>query len=156
MTNNQLSRKVFALLAERNKPVKFQEMVAAIQVDARTLFKNLFYLEEHGYVLLSTSYPPEAVYPQIHFVRLRDPGLELLQDPAKLDQAFPLTDTAHDHAPHLPPDLPASKKLTYAEVLDHLAEEVKAHTRDKAKQKRMLKKIADLKKLALAKRPVSL
>ncbi|OGP57506.1 MAG: hypothetical protein A2V67_06725 [Deltaproteobacteria bacterium RBG_13_61_14] len=156
MTNNELSRKVIALLAERKKPVKFQEMVEAISVDARTLFKNLFYLEEHGYILLSTSYPPEAIYPQIHFARLRDPGLELAKDPGKLDEAFPLTDTARDHAPHLPPDLPARKKVTYAEVLERLAEEVKAHARDKAKQKRLLQKIADLKKLALAKRPVSL
>jgi len=156
MTNNELSRKVFALLAERNQPVKFQEMVETIRVDARTLFKNLFYLEEHGYILLSTSYPPEAIYPQIHFARLRESGQELLKDPDQMDQAFPLTDTSRDHAPHLPPDLPIRRKATYAEVLDHLAEEIKAHTRDKTKQKSLLKKIAELKKLALAKRPVSL
>ena len=156
MTNNQLSRRVLGLIAESQKPVKFNDLVAALRMDARTVFKNLFYLEEHGLVLLSTSYPADTVYPQIHFARLRDAGQELLHSPARLDEIFPLTDETRDHAPHLPPDLPATRTFTYAEVLVRLAEEVKARTKDGRKRAALLRKIADLKKLAAAKRPVSL
>jgi len=153
MTNNLLSRKVLSLLQEQKKPVKFRELVEAIQVDARTLFKNLFYLEEHGYLLLSTSYPPEAIYPQIHFVRLREAGEELLRKPDQMNKVFPLTDTTRDQAPHLPPDLPGPrKKVTYAEVLLHLAEEVRASTKDPERRRRLLRAISDLKKLAVARK----
>ena len=157
MTNNQLSHNVLALLFARKKPVKFRELVEVIQVDARTLFKNLFYLEEHGYATLSTSYPPEAIYPQIHFVRLTDAGRDVARNPARMEEAFPLADPTHDHAPHLPPDLPATRKKTsYAAVLGQLAEEVKASTKDPERRHRLLRSIADLKKLALARKPVSL
>jgi hypothetical protein len=157
MTNNQLSRKVLALLLERKKPVKFRDLADVMQVDIRTLFKNLFYLEEHGYVTLSTSTPPEAIYPQVHFVRLHDPGRDLAKDPARMEEVFPLTDTTHDHAPHLPPDLPAPRKQTsYAAVLGQLAEAVKASVKDPERRRRLLRSISDLKKLALARKPVSL
>ena len=155
MTNNQLSRKVLALLGARKKPVKFRDLAATVQVDVRTLFKNLFYLEEHGYVTLSTSTPPEAIYPQIHFVRLHDPGLELARSPARMEEAFPLTDTTRDHAPHLPPDLPAPRKITYAEVLTQLAEQIKVQTKDRDARQRQLRKIAALKKLAVARKPIN-
>ncbi|MCZ7385603.1 MAG: hypothetical protein O8C63_12780, partial [Candidatus Methanoperedens sp.] len=131
MTNNQLSRKVLELLFEQKKPVKFRALAEAIQVDVRTLFKNLFYLEEHDTVTLSTSYPTDAVFPQILFARLTDAGRDLAGNSARLEELFPLADTTRDHAPHLPPDLPAPRKKTsYAAVLGQLAEEVKASTRD--------------------------
>jgi len=155
MTNNQLSRKVLALLFERQQPVKFRDLADVMQVDIRTLFKNLFYLEEHGYVTLSTSTPPEAIYPQIHFVRLHEAGRDLAKSTARMEEVFPLADLTHDHAPHLPPDLPAHRKITYAEVLAQLAEQIKAHTKDSDARQRQLRKIAELKKLALARKHVS-
>jgi len=125
MTNNELSRKVFEILSEQSGSVRFKELVEIVAADARSVFKNLFFLEERGYVQLSTSTPPEAVYPQIHLVRLRESGGSLIKDHALLDATFPLSDTTTDLRPHIPPELNKGAALTFAGVLELLAAKVR-------------------------------
>ncbi len=147
MTNNELSRKVLTLLHERKKPAKFDEMAKVIGVDARTVYKNLFYLEEHHYIQLSTSYPSEAVYPLIHLVRIRDKGKKLVENPEKLEKAFPLSDTSRDQAPRIPPELTG---MTYRQVFDRLAEETDASVMPKKEMEKWRRKIEDIKNHPLA------
>ncbi len=125
MTNNELSRRVLQILKDENGAIRFKDLTEKLGADARAVFKNLFFLEEKGYVQLSTSYPTDAVYPRIHLVKLRDPGNMLLSDPALLDSAFPLTDTSVDTRLNIPPELNNSHGLTFAQVLDMLANRVK-------------------------------
>lgn len=160
MTNNQLSRQVLAFVAGQEKPAKFHELAGALKLDERILFKNLFYLEEHGFVLLATSIPSDAVYPQIHLIRLTDQGRAVLQDPGRLDRAFPLDvtpppTTAPAPAAATPPRGAKPPRITYAKVLDRLAAEIKAQGKDTEARKKTLRKIADLKKLGAAKKYVS-
>jgi hypothetical protein len=126
MTNNELSRKVLEILSERSGSVRFKELVEIAAQDARSVFKNLFFLEERGYVQLSTSSPADAVYPQIHLVRLREKGKSLLEDHALLDATFPLSETAADLRPHIPPDLNKGAALTFANFLELFAAKVRA------------------------------
>jgi hypothetical protein len=126
MTNNELSRKVLEILSEKSGSVRFKELVEIVAQDARSVFKNLFFLEERAYVQLSTSTPAEAVYPQIHLVRLREMGESLLKDHALLDAAFPLSETATDLRPHIPPELNKGAALTFANVLELFAAKVRA------------------------------
>jgi DNA-binding transcriptional ArsR family regulator len=152
MTNNELSRKVLTLLHEQKKPAKFEELVKAIGVDARTVYKNLFYLEEHHYIQLSTSYPSEAVYPLIHLVRMRERGKDLVENPEKLERTFPLSDTSHDQAPRIPPELTG---MTYQEVFDRLAEETEASVLPKKERGKWRRKIEDMKNHPLALKKIS-
>lgn len=121
MTNNELSRKVLVILLENEGSIRFKVLLEKIGADARAVFKNLFFLEEKGYVQLSTSYASDAVYPQILLVRMRDPGEETAQDPSLMDSAFPLSDTTTDTKPHIPPDLDETDPLTYGQALENLA-----------------------------------
>ncbi|MFO8057339.1 MAG: winged helix-turn-helix domain-containing protein [bacterium] len=125
MTNNELSRKVLQILEDQDGTIRFNELTEKTGVDARAVFKNLFFLEEKGYVKLSTSYPTDAVYPRIHLVKLRESGEKLLNDPALLDSVFPLTDPAVDTRLNIPPELGNSRSFTFAMVLDVLANRVK-------------------------------
>jgi DNA-binding MarR family transcriptional regulator len=125
VTNNELSRKVLALLAQKAGTAKFKELVELLKADARDVFKNLFFLEEKGFVQLSTSYPVEAVYPQIHLVRLRARGETLVKNHDLLDAAFPLSDMTTDLKPHIPPDLNHRGLVTFAQVLDLLAARIR-------------------------------
>jgi hypothetical protein len=129
MTNNELSRKVLDKLRERGGKIQFRELVDHLGEDARAVFKNLFFLEERGLVQLSTSYPMDAVYPQVHMAKLRAPGEELLKDAARLDAMFPLSDAATDTRLHIPPDLNHGKAPTYGQVLELLAHRVRETTR---------------------------
>lgn len=153
MTNNELSRRVMEILKERKKPMKFQDLVEAIGLNARTVYKNLFYLEEHEYVQLSTSYQSEAVYPLIHLVRLRKKSAELLEDPEGLEELFPLTDTSRDHASHIPPEL---SSLTYREVLSVLGEETQTADMQDKERAKWAKKIKDMMGHPLAGKKVKL
>jgi hypothetical protein len=150
VTNNELSRKVLNVLSSKSGSVRFKDLVELIGADARDTFKNLFFLEEKGFVQLSTSYPVEAVYPQIHLVKLRRRGEETIKDHALLDAAFPLSDTTTDTKPHIPPDLNSKKgPSTFAQVLDILA----ARVRDKMKGEErdaVLEKIESLLAIPLA------
>lgn len=139
MTNNELSRKVLETLTQGKKSMRFNELVQAVGAEPRAVFKNLFFLEEKGLVQLSTSYPTDAVYPQVHLIRLRKVGEELAADPEKLDRMFPLSEDldaklqeSHGH------DKPGPG-LTYARALEVLAarvrEEIPAPEQDPAIEK---------------------
>ncbi len=125
MTNNELSRNVLEILKENNGAIRFKDLTEKIDMDARAVFKNLFFLEEKGYVQLSTSYPTDSVYPRIHLVKIRDSGEKLLDDPALLESVFPLSDKSVDTRLNIPPELDNSHPLTFAVVLDLLAKRVK-------------------------------
>lgn len=90
-TNNEISREVLACLNEHHpKAVKFLEMAEKLEIPERSLFKNLFFLEENSLVQLMSSYPTGATYPTIHMVKIRDEGRDLLDDNDRLDELFPL------------------------------------------------------------------
>ncbi len=152
MTNNDLSRKVLNLLNASESAVKFKAMLRELGVDPRMLFKNLFYLEEQKMVQLSTSYPTDAVYPQIHLIRLRGKGRELIQDQAALDEQFPLSDTSRDTSPHIPPDLRESRSVPYSKILEQLKNRVKQEDLDDDKKARLLQSINELMGLSLARK----
>lgn len=153
MTNNELSRKVLSALGESAGQMKFRDLVERLGEDSRAVFKNLFFLEEKGYVQLATSYPTDAVYPQIHIVRLRPPGEKLVGDPGRLDTVFPLSDHTTDTRIHIPPDLNHGQPLTFAQALDFLAHRVResmaGHDRDAT-----LEKIEALLSLPLVNDPI--
>ena len=151
MTNNELSRRVLALLNSEDKPVKFKNMIEKIGVDSRTLFKNLFYLEEHGLIQLSTSYPMDAVYPQIHMARLRNKGKQLVTDKNALDEAFPPSDQTSDTAPHIPPDIPETKSIAVYRVLDAVKDKLEQSELGEEEKKTFLNALEQIKNLPLAK-----
>ena len=137
MTNNELSRKMLSTLLDKGRNLRFQELVEAVGADARAVFKNLFFLEEKGYVQLSTSYPSDAaVYPIIHLVRMRPTGEQIGNDPVELDLLFPLSDTTTDTKLHIPPEINTAKELTFGSALDKLAlavrRDLEGETRDAA------------------------
>ncbi|HUT55529.1 MAG TPA: hypothetical protein VM658_19215 [bacterium] len=149
MTNNELSRKVLDVLTRKEGTVKFKELVGILAADARDIFKNLFFLEEKGFIQLSTSYPVEAVYPQIHLVRLRARGEALVKDHKLLDAAFPLSDVTTDLKPHIPPDLNNKGPATFAQVLDILAARVREQMRGDERDA-VLEKIESLLAIPMA------
>jgi len=124
MTNNELSRKVLKKLLENNGGARFKGLVEELGVDARAIFKNLFFLEEKGYVQLSTSHPSEAVYPLIHIVRLRDPGARIARDKELMDGAFPVSEAA-DAKSGAANDANHTKPLTFAQALDAMARRIR-------------------------------
>lgn len=90
-SNNEISREVLACLnGHYPKAVKFLEMAEKLEIPERSLFKNLFFLEENSLVQLMSSYPTGATYPTIHMVKIRDEGRSLLEDTEKTDELFPL------------------------------------------------------------------
>jgi DNA-binding MarR family transcriptional regulator len=149
VTNNELSRKVLAVLAQKAGTAKFKDLIELLKADARDVFKNLFFLEEKGIVQLSTSYPVEAVYPQIHLVRLRARGETLVKDHNLLDAAFPLSDVTTDLKPHIPPDLNHRGPVTFAQVLDLLAARVREQMQGEERDA-ILEKIESLLAIPLA------
>jgi hypothetical protein len=153
MTKNVLCRKVLEQLRLRGGSMKFRELVDRVGDDARAVFKNLFFLEEKGYLQLSTSYPPEAVYPQIHLVRLRRPGEELAADPARLDTVFPLSDAATDTRIHIPPDLNHTRALTFHQALELLPGRIR-ESMDGEERNTFLEKIESLLALPLINEPI--
>jgi hypothetical protein len=153
MTNNELTRKVLAALADSEGHVKFRDLVERLGEDSRAVFKNLFFLEEKGFVQLATSYPTDAVYPQIHIVRLRPPGESLVQDHARLDAVFPLSDHTTDPHIHIPPDLNHGQPPTFAQVLDLLAARVRASMQGSDRDA-TLEKIEALLSLPLVNEPI--
>jgi len=124
MTNNELSRKALAALNRGKKSMRFKELIEAVGAEPRPLFKNLFFLEERGLVQLSTSYPTDAVYPQIHLVRLREEGERLLADAAALDRAFPLSDDLGDKSQDRG-QKDSAGDLSYGRALELLALKIK-------------------------------
>ena len=137
MTNNELSRKMLSTLLDKGRNLRFQELVEAVGADARAVFKNLFFLEEKGYVQLSTSYPSDnAVYPIIQIVRMRQTGEQISRDPSKLDLIFPLSDTTTDTKLNIPPEINTAKALTFGAALEKLAlavrRDLEGETRDAA------------------------
>lgn len=113
------------ILLDRSGSVRFKDLIEILGVDARAVFKNLFFLEEKGYVQLSTSNPSDAVYPQIHLIRIRKNGEALAKDHENLDSTFPLSDTTTDTRPHIPPDFDHEALMTFAQVLEVLAARVR-------------------------------
>jgi len=90
-SNNETSREVLACLNHHYpKAVKFLEMSEKLAIPEKSLFKNLFFLEENLLVQLMSSYPTGATYPTIHMVKIRDEGRSLLNDTERMDELFPL------------------------------------------------------------------
>lgn len=89
-SNNEISREVLACLNDHYpKAVKFLEMAEKLAIPERSLFKNLFFLEESSLVQLMSSYPSGATYPTIHMLKIRDEGRALLDDTKSMDEFFP-------------------------------------------------------------------
>lgn len=126
MTNNELSRKVLEVLEQVKKSMRFKELVEAIGAEPRAVFKNLFFLEEKGLVQLSTSYPTDAVYPQVHLVRLRKAGENLLTDHEMFDRTFPLSEDLEEKIQESHEREKAGAGLSYARALELLAQKIKA------------------------------
>jgi hypothetical protein len=141
------------MLVHGQGQAKFRDLLDKLGEDARAVFKNLFFLEEKGYVQLATSYPIDAVYPQIHVVRLRPRGEDVVKDPARLDEAFPLSDHTTDTRIHIPPDLNHGKPPTFAQALELLATRVRESMTGKDRDA-TLEKIEALLGLALVKEPI--
>ena len=155
MTNNELSRKVLKILTEKSGSVRFKRLVETLGADARTVFKNLFWLEEKKYVRLSTSYPSDAaVYPLIHLVHLRQAGEQLVNDKEQLDAVFPLSDTTSDAKPHIPPDMNQTALPTYSLALEMLAGSVRKNLQGEEKD-RVLEKIESLLQLPFINQTIS-
>ncbi|MBE9536034.1 MAG: hypothetical protein IMF07_02540 [Proteobacteria bacterium] len=90
-SNNEISREVLACLNDHYpKAVKFLEMAEKLEIPEKSLFKNLFFLEENSLVQLMSSYPTGATYPTIHMLKIRDEGRSLLHDTESMDERFPL------------------------------------------------------------------
>lgn len=151
MTNNELSRRVLEVLTKESGSVKFKELVEMIEVDARAIFKNLFFLEEKGFVQLSTRYGDDSVYPQILLVRIRKAGTELVSDPKQLDAVFPLSDSSTDTKPHLPPEIKAG--VTFAQALELLAAAIRVRMEGDARAS-ALEKIEALLSLPFIDKPI--
>jgi len=150
MTNNELSRKVLAVLLAKGPHLRFPDMVKETGADARAVFKNLFFMEEKGLVQLATSYPVDAaVYPIIHLVKLRPTGEELAGNPEELDDHFPLSDPTTDDQLHIP-DTYSARSITFHQVLEVLSRRVKREMKDDQRDQ-ALEKIKDLMELPLAK-----
>lgn len=87
---NEISRRALGFLAGKwPEPVKFQQMADELELDAKNLSRNLFWLEEHRLVKLSTSLPPGSTFPHIILVRLTPEGEEVAADPMRLERRFP-------------------------------------------------------------------
>ncbi len=90
-SNNEVSREILDCLKEKHpQAVKFVEIVKTLNLEERALFKNLFFLEESHLIQLMSSYPTGATYPTIHMVKIKEEGLNILNDDEKLDAMFPL------------------------------------------------------------------
>ena len=90
-SNNEVSREILSCLREKHpQAVKFVEIVKALHIEEKALFKNLFFLEENHLIQLMSSYPTGATYPTIHMVKIKEEGLRILDDEEKLDAMFPL------------------------------------------------------------------
>ncbi len=92
ISNNELSRRILACLKDHYpQAMKFADLVKALNIDEKAIYKNLFFLEEKSFAQLMSSYPPGATYPTIHMVKLREEGKTLIEDEEELDDIFPLT-----------------------------------------------------------------
>lgn len=150
MTNNELSRKVLAMLVSHEGHMRFADLVKAMDTDVRAVFKNLFFLEERGLVRLSTSYPVDAaVYPIIHIIKIRKAGEEIAADPEALDETFPLDDQTTDTQLNIP-DTYGARAITFHQVLEVLSRRVKRELKDDERDL-ALDKIKSLMELPLAK-----
>ena len=90
LSANEISRMALGHLGKKwPEPVKFQDMLRELDLDARNLSKNLFWLEEHRLVKLSTSLPPSSTFPHIVLVRLTPEGEEVAADPKRMERRFP-------------------------------------------------------------------
>jgi len=87
---NEISKKALNyLFNDKTDGVRFGEMARVLEIDDRSLSKNLFWLEEHGLVKLSTSLSVGSTFPKIVLVKLTKDGKHLVTDSSKLDQRFP-------------------------------------------------------------------
>src|SRR3990172_12858265 len=90
MDADEISRKVLGHLKDlQPKGAKFKEMKTALGLDAKSLSKNLFYLEENRLVKLATSVEADSTFPVIFMVKLTDDGGKLASDKKGLLERFP-------------------------------------------------------------------
>ncbi len=140
--DNQVSRDILSYLdAHYPKAVKFSEMVVNLGVNEKTLFNNLFFLEDNSMVQLMCSYPTGATYPAIHMIKGREEGIALLKDNDRLESMFPLQSFAHSLDEH------KINNLSVSEIISALSSEIKSNGKIKSEGMSGLEKnLDDLKK----------
>ncbi len=130
---NEISRKILTHLSDKaEEGVRFRDLGDATGIKEKDLVKNLYWLEEHHLVRLSTMLSAGSTFPQIAKVRLSKDGRELVADPDKLESRFPVNDTAEP--------APAG---TYRDVLNVLRSEIEASDQLKAKDRNKALKAVD-------------
>ncbi len=123
---NEISRSALSYLAKKgHEGARFQEMAEKLDIHEKDLSKNLFWLEEHHMIKLSTSLPAGSTFPQIVIARLTREGEDLVSDPEKLDKRFPVDE----------PDKSAPVQ-TYGDVLRLLRDEIEADKNIDGKSRR--------------------
>jgi len=119
-SNNQVSREILTYLDEHYpKAVKFSEMVINLGINEKTLFKNLFFLEDNSLIQLMCSYPAGATFPSIHMIKGREEGITLLNDADRLESMFPVQGFAHSM------DYYKMNNVVISEVVSALSSEIK-------------------------------
>lgn len=90
LSANEISRRALSYLAKAwPEPSRFQQMADNLELDEKDLSRNLFWMEEHRLVKLSTSLPAGSTFPIIIMVRLTPEGEEVAADPIRLERRFP-------------------------------------------------------------------
>ncbi len=138
----EISRRALNYLHDGNTDgSRFAEMAKALEFDERSLSKNLFWLEEHKLVKLSTSLSPASTFPKIVLVKLTREGRELTDDQEKLAQRFPV-------------DQPVGAN-SYRDYLEMLRDDVKSEKdMDEAAREKALNAIETLLSISLADKKV--
>jgi len=139
---NEISRKILDHLSGKSEEgVRFRDLVENTGIEEKDLVKNLYWLEEHHLVRLSTILSAGATFPQVAKVRLSREGRDLVADPEKLACRFPVEE-----------DGEPARAGTYEEVLTLMRSEIEASEKIKSKERnKALKAIDTLLGLSLAK-----
>lgn len=135
VTANEISRKVLIYLS-RNwpDPGKFGEMSEALKIPEKDLSKNMFWLEEHRLLKLSTSLAAGSAFPEIVMARLTSEGEEVAGDGSRLDRRFPIAAvTTESTAP-----------LTYRWALEKLRDKIETLDMDAERRSDLLKAADEL------------
>ena len=136
--DNQVSRDILIYLdGHYPKAVKFSEMVVNLGVNEKTLFNNLFFLEDNSMIQLMCSYPTGATYPAIHMIKGREEGRTILNDQIKFEDMFPLQSFTHSL------DEYKINNLTVLEIISALLTKIKNSETIKSAEKIEIEKTLD-------------
>lgn len=130
---NEISRKILSYLSgQPEEGARFTELLNGTGLKEKDLVKNLYWLEEHHLVRLSTMLSAGSTFPQIAKARLSKEGRDLVADSAKLERRFPVDEAAEP--------APAG---TYEDVLTLLRSEIEASDKIKSEQRNRALKAVD-------------